>query len=88
MGEEKEKSVKKSTELTVERGSVKYYAVEFVCLVVAAIIIWPLLDMLICAVFTHSEFAYSVPQHILEPILFAAIFTLIDFVVFKCQEKK
>lgn len=88
MSEKNVKSTKKSTKLDVERGSVKYYVIEFVCLFVAAIIIWPLLDMFISAVFTHSEFTYSVFQHILEPALFAVIFTIIDFVIYKCQEKK
>ncbi|MBR5418929.1 hypothetical protein IK110_01640 [Candidatus Saccharibacteria bacterium] len=55
--------------------------VFFVAILVLSLVLWPLIDFLSCLIFTHSNFAYSVKDHILEPILFSALMTLIFFVV-------
>jgi len=55
--------------------------VFFVAILVLSLALWPLIDFLSSLIFTHSGFSYSVRDHILEPILFSALMTLIFFVV-------
>jgi uncharacterized RDD family membrane protein YckC len=57
---------------------------------IAAIVIWPLLDFLWCAIFTHTDFNYSVNEHLLEPLIFSLIFTLIFYLppLIKLSRKK
>ncbi len=53
----------------------------FVTILVLSLILWPLLDFLSSLIFTHSSFAYSVKDHLLEPILFSALMTLVFFII-------
>ena len=55
--------------------------VFFVTILVLCLILWPLLDFLSCLIFTHSSFTFSVGSHILEPVAFSALMTLIFFIV-------
>ena len=83
----KEKGMKDKSFFKFERGSVKYCIIEFISLVVAAMIIWPLFDLILCAI-RHNEFKYTFGDYVIGPLVFATIFLLIDYVVFKCQKKK
>ena len=64
--------------------------IYFVAILIASIIIWPLLDLLICAVFTHSDFHYTFSDYIVEPLIFSVIFTLIFYIppIIKSRKKK
>lgn len=53
----------------------------FATILILSLILWPLLDFLSCLIFTHSAFAYSVKDHLLEPVLFSALMTLVFFIV-------
>ena len=57
----------------IEKGSIKALIIYMVAIAVGGIIIWPILDIIFAAVFTHSEFTYSVKEHIIEPIIFGCI---------------
>lgn len=64
--------------------------IYFVAILIASLIIWPLLDLLICTVITHSEFHYTFNDYIIEPLIFSVIFTLIFYIppIIKSRKKK
>ena len=72
----------------IKKGSVPALFIEIAALIVAALIIWPLLDMFFCAVFTHSEFHYSVTEHLVEPIIFGIIGGFIFWIFDRISIKK
>ena len=77
--------------MKIEKGSVKALLIEMFGTAIAGIILWPILDMLYCAIFTHSEFVYSVNSHIVQPIIFGwagLIFWGIDRISMKKNKKK
>lgn len=78
--------------MKIEKGSVKALLIEMFGTAIAGIILWPILDMLYCAIFTHSEFVYSVNSHIVQPIIFGCaaglIFWGIDRISMKKNKKK
>ena len=53
----------------INQNKILYFFVHFVTCAIAAMIIWPLLDML----FDQKDFVYSVNSHIISPIIFGAI---------------
>ena len=87
MSDKKSISKGNNKTITFERGSAKYFIIEFITLAIAACIVWPLLDLLICNVFTHSDFSYTAIDYILKPVIFALIFVLIDYVIFVVRKK-
>lgn len=74
--------------MKIEKGSVKALFIEMFGIAVAGIILWPILDMLYCAIFTHSEFVYSVNGHIVQPIIFGCVAGLIFWVIDRISMKK
>lgn len=74
--------------MKIEKGSVPSLLIQIVAFIVAAIIIWPLMDMFICAIFTHSDFVYSVQAHIIEPIIFGIIAGIVFWTIDKISMKK
>lgn len=72
----------------IKKGSIPALFIEIAALIVAALIIWPLLDMLFNAVFTHSEFHYSVTAHVVEPIIFGIIGGFIFWIFDRISIKK
>lgn len=75
----------------IEKGSFVELVVLIVSISIAGIIIWPILDILFDAVFTHSGFVYSVQDHVVEPIVFGCIvglvFWTIDVIAVKKKKK-
>ena len=69
----------------IENGSIVYLWIQIFLFSVMAIIIWPLLDLFICKVFTRSEFVYSVVEHIIKPIIFGV---MAGFVFWLFDKKK
>ena len=49
----------------------------FIISAIAAMVIWPLMDLFWCNIIDHSNFEYSVGEYIVGPLIFAAVFTLI-----------
>ena len=41
------------------------------------VILYPLFDLLFCKFFTNTEFVYSVSTHILSPISFGIVFSVV-----------
>ena len=50
---------------------------------VGFLIAWPLLDMLWSKLISHAEFRYSLSDHVVLPVGVAAIFTVLDYCVYK-----
>ena len=71
----------------IENTSFLYLIIEIFTLIIAGIIIWPLFDIFWCNVITHSEFHYSVFEHIVGPIIFGIIAGII-FWLFNVMSKK
>ena len=63
------------------------FVAYFISCAIAGMIIWPLFDWIICLVFTHSDFSYSVNEYIVQPILFAVVIAIV-FTVFDVVGKK
>lgn len=56
--------------------------------IVGFLIAWPLLDMLWSKLISHADFHYNVSDHIILPIGTAAIFTVLDYCLFKRKKNK
>ncbi len=72
----------------IERTSVSYLIISIVAISVAGMIIWPLLDLLIATVFTHSEFEYSVVNYVAQPFAFGVILGVVFWVLDKIKARK
>lgn len=80
---------KKTTEkniFTPER-TVKYFFVSLIGTIIAALIIWPLLDMLFDQI-RNTAFSYNVMDHIVGPIIFAVIINVLEFIFWNFFHKK
>ena len=58
----------------IERGSTKYFIMLAVATAVCGVIIYPILDLIVCKLITNSQFEYSVVDHVIEPIIFGIVF--------------
>ncbi len=56
--------------------------------IVGFLIAWPLLEMLWTKLISHAEFQYNVSDHVILPIGAAAIFTVLDYCIFKRKKRK
>lgn len=54
---------------------------------IAAIILWPLLDLFWAKVLTHSDFTWTVMDHIVDPAIFSVIFGIITCIFWKKETK-
>ena len=48
---------------------------------IGAMIIWPILDLLYDAIFTHSGFVYSIEEHMTKPMIFGCIAGVVFWMV-------
>lgn len=71
---------------TPER-TVKYFFVSLIGTIIAALIIWPLLDMLFDQ-FTNTTFSYNVIDHVVLPIIFSIIINVLEFIFWNFFHKK
>ena len=55
---------------------------------IAGMILWPILDIIWCKAFTHSEFVYTVKEYVVQPAIFAVIITLVFFGIQIVSSKK
>ena len=68
----------------IERGSIKALVIWVVTFAAVAVILWPILDLLYSAIITHSEFTYSIEEHVVKPVAFGCV----GAVVFWAIDKK
>ena len=64
----------------IDKTSVVYILLEAVAVSVAGIILWPILDLLYHNIITHSDFNYSVFEHIVGPIVFGCFWGIISWI--------
>ena len=50
---------------------------------IAGIIIWPLFDWILCSWITKTPFIYSVHEHIIQPVIFGAIVSIVVDLFFR-----
>ena len=72
----------------IETTSVKYLVIMILATSIAGMILWPLFDLFWCAVISHTEFVYSIVDHLVEPIIFGCIFGIVLWVLEKKKAKK
>lgn len=65
----------------IEKGSIMALVVQVVAIAIGAMIIWPLMDLFFAAVISHTEFAYSVEEHVVKPLIFGCIAGVVFWVV-------
>ncbi len=71
----------------VKKGSIKHLILQILSIAIAGMILWPLFDLIVCKIFTHTEFVYSVPEHVVEPITFGCILGIVFWVLDKKSKK-
>ncbi len=71
----------------IEKGSIKHLISLILSIAIAGMILWPLFDLIVCKVFTHTEFVYSVPEHVVEPITFGCILGIVFWILDKKSKK-
>ena len=69
----------------VEKGSKTELFSQMIATVIAGLVIWPLFDFILCVVFTHSDFKYSIIDHVVEPIIFGVV---VGFAFWYTDKKK
>ena len=75
----------------IRKNRIKSSLIMALATFVAAVILWPLFDLFWHAVITHSEFAYTLKDYVLEPAIFAVVFGIITYIFWKPEtnlEKK
>ena len=55
--------------MKIRRGSFTHYILLVVCTILLMIILYPILDLIICKFFTHGKFIYTFKEYILKPIM-------------------
>ena len=61
---------------------------QFMFDTIAAMIIWPLMNMFFRVVIDKKEFVYSINDHIFGPIMFGFFFALFTMILDKISPKK
>lgn len=77
---------KKESIFTPKR-TVKYFLINFVAMALIAMLIWPLLDLMFQG-FDTSKYTWTWINGIIEPIVFAIIIDIIEFVFWNAFHKK
>ncbi len=54
--------------------------IYFFSVLIMSFILFPLLDMLWCAIITHTNFSYNPQDYILEPFIFSILITLFFYI--------
>ena len=55
--------------MRIERGSLKHYLLLVISMILIGIILYPILDLIICKLITHSKFIYTAKEYIFKPIM-------------------
>lgn len=67
----------------IERGTIKYLVLLIIFTSICGMVLYPLFDFLLCTFITNSKFVYSFHEYIIQPILFAFLFSLVFWMVDK-----
>lgn len=67
--------------------TVKFFIVSVIGTTIAALIIWPLFDMLFDQI-SGKTFSYDVMDHVVWPIVFSIIINVLEFVFWNFFHKK
>ena len=55
--------------MKIERGSLKHYLLLVISIIILGIIIYPLLDLILCKFVYHSNFVYTAKEYIWKPVM-------------------
>ncbi len=64
----------------------RYFIVSYLMYTICAFIIWPLLDLLLAAIF-KQDYQYDVRNHIISPAIAMLILTIIEFATWSWWHK-
>lgn len=70
----------------IKENRILYIFINGIATGLAGVIIWPLLDLFLCKVITKTSFIYSVHEHIIEPIIFGFIVSIIIDLTFRKKD--
>ena len=71
----------------LKKNKVLYIIVFGLIVGVVGMIIYPILDLIICKFFTNTKFVWSVYNYIIEPFGFGMIFSIVYCVLFEFRKK-
>ena len=72
----------------IERGSIKYLAILIISVAVCGVVLYPFFNLIMCKFITHSDFIYSVYNHIIQPIIFAFVYGTTFWAIDKNRKDK
>ena len=72
----------------IEKGSIKHLIIQILASIVAALIIFPLVDFISCKIFQNAEFVYTVNDYIIEPIIIGIVLGLVFWALDRRSIKK
>ena len=81
-------SKSENTSVLTPKRTVSYFFVSVIGIWIAGMIIWPLMDLFFSGVIEHKDFVWSVREHIVSPLIFSLIITIIEFVFWKFFHKE
>ena len=71
----------------IEQGSIKFYIIQSISIMVAGFIIFPLGDYLFSKIFKEETFKYTVIDHIITPIIVGVLAGLFYYLFDKRKKK-
>lgn len=71
----------------LKKNKVLYIIVFGLIVGVVGMIIYPILDIVICKFITHTKFVWSVYNHIIKPLNFGMVFSIIYCLLFVFRKK-
>ena len=73
---------------SIEKGSIKHLIIQIIASIIAALIIFPLVDFISCKIFQNSEFVYTFKDYVIEPIIAGVLLGLVLWALDKRSTKK
>ena len=81
-----ETKTKKDTIFTPKK-TVKFFIVTAISNAIAAMIIWPIMELLFSKI-DNSEYTWGLVNGIVEPVIFGVVFAIIEFICWDFFYKK
>lgn len=72
----------------IKKGSIKHLIIQIIASIIAALIIFPLVDFISCKIFQNSEFVYTFKDYVIEPIIAGVLLGLVLWALDKRSAKK
>lgn len=73
---------------SIKKGSIKHLIIQIIASIIAALIIFPLVDFISCKIFQNSEFVYTFKDYVIEPIIAGVLLGLVLWALDKHSVKK